>query len=111
MTGQLPPAIKGLGALRVLSLVETNISGTIPDDIGEMKSVEMIWLDHNPLMGGALPGSLSQLKLSVLELHRSSFSGVLPPLHFDAIADCTLNDLTFACPLPPGAGACGAACE
>ena len=32
------------------------------------------------------------------------------PLHWAQIPDCTLNGLTFACPLPSGADQCGAKC-
>jgi hypothetical protein len=105
------PNIDAMAQLRVLSLVETKISGTVPDTIGSMPALEMVWLDHNPFLGGALPSSLSKLKLSVLEVHRSNFSGVLPPLDYGSIADCTLNDMQFECPLPEGAAACGAACN
>ena len=62
----------------------------------------MLWLDHNPMLGGQLPPSFAQLtKLSAVELHHSGFNGVLPPLDWAQIPDCTLNGLTFAC---PGAG-------
>lgn len=70
----------------------------------------MIWLDHNPLLSGPIPTGLATLELSVLELHRSNFSGVLPELNYTAIPDCTLNDLVFQCPLPRGAETCGALC-
>ena len=74
----------------------------------------MLWLDHNTKMTGPLPASLSKIgnQLSVLELHFSGFSGrtMLPALPFDNIPDCTLNGLSFACPLPAGADTCGAVC-
>ena len=65
---------------------------------------------------------MSQLKLSVLEVHYSNFSGVLPPLDCLGIADCTLynqrwpsmptaGNNVFACPLPHGADSCGAVCR
>jgi hypothetical protein len=77
-----------------------------------MSNLEMLWLDHNPQLGGAIPRSFIGLtKLSAFELHHSNFSGALPPLEWAKIADCTLNDLVFDCPLPQGADTCGAACH
>ena len=87
-----------------------------------MPSLSMLWMDHNPALGGSIPLSFSQLHLSVLELHYSNFSGALPPLDFLSIADCMLyNDRwrapatavaaagnnVFACPLPEGGESCG----
>lgn len=110
--GEIPDSFLGLDHLVALSLVDTSISGSLPARMGEMTALEMIWLDHNPLLGGPVPSSLAMLpRLSVLELHRSNFTGVLPPLNYLNIADCTLNDLAFVCPLPHGAAACGAACR
>jgi hypothetical protein len=48
-----------------------------------MTGLQMVWLDHNPSLGGVVPASLSQLaNLTVLELHRSNFTGVLPALNY-----------------------------
>ena len=110
--GALPPTFTQMKELRVLSLVQTAITGTLPDDIGlKMPLIEHIDMDHNRLLGGTLPSSLSNLKLWFLELQRSNFSGMLPPLDFGPIFDCSLTDMQFACPLPEGAAeACGAVC-
>lgn len=110
--GTIPPAFTGMKHLKSLSLVDTQISGSLPLEMGSMTGLEMIWLDHNPSLGGKIPESLLQLSnLSVLELHRSNFTGVLPALDFATIQDCTLNNLVFDCPLPAGAETCGAVCR
>lgn len=108
--GQLPSSIGSLSALVSISLVGTKITGTIPDTIGDARALSMVWLDHNPTLGGEIPASFSKLKLTAFELHMSKFTGKLPALDYANIPDCTLNGLVFQCPLPPGAETCGAVC-
>ena len=113
VTGTIPASIAKLDALAALSLVGTRLTGSLPAEIGTMRGLEMLWLDHNPHLGGAIPGSFKGLdgQLTAFELHHSNFSGPLPELAWAAIPDCTLNDLVFDCPLPRGAETCGAACK
>jgi hypothetical protein len=111
--GTIPSTIGDFTALVALSLVATNITGSIPDNIGDMTSLEMVWLDHNTLLEGEIPQTLSQLsgQLSVFEAHGTALTGSLPDgVDWASIPDCTLNGLTFNCPLPEGAETCGAAC-
>ena len=110
LIGELPPSFTNFKQLRSLSFVDTKIGGVLPANMGDMTALEMIWLDHNPELGGVVPASLAKLDLSVLELHRSGFEGTLPPMAYTEIPDCTLNDLVFKCPLPDGANTCGALC-
>lgn len=112
-SGKLPDSITNLTHLRALSLVMTNIQGGLPENMGKMMDLSMIWLDHNTMLGGALPASISNLpNVSVLELHHSPFNGPLPRgIDYSKIPDCTLNGLTFDCPLPKGAETCGAVCK
>ena len=79
-----------MARLIALSIVSTDVHGVIPAALGEIPALGMVWLDHNPSLGGALPLSMARLELSVLELHYSNFSGALPPLDYLGIADCTL---------------------
>lgn len=110
LIGELPPSFTNFKQLQSLSFVDTKIGGVLPANMGDMTALEMIWLDHNPELGGVVPASLAKLDLSVLELHRSGFEGTLPPMAYTEIPDCTLNDLVFKCPLPEGANTCGALC-
>lgn len=115
-TGVIPESFTNLTHLQSLSLVDSNIYGSLPESLGNMASLSMIWLDHNPKLGGAVPASMANLaNISVLELHHSGFSGVLPGgIDYSKIPDCTLNGLLFDCPsgtLPQGAATCGAACK
>ena len=113
VAGTIPAALGKMDALVALSLVGTRLTGTIPDAIGALPNLEMVWMDHNPTLGGAIPQSFAGLsgKLQAFELHMSGFSGVLPVLDWAAIADCTLNGLVFKCPLPKGAETCGCTCK
>ena len=113
VVGTIPAAIAELDAVVALSLVGTRLHGSLPPQLGKMASLEMLWLDHNPDLSGPIPASFEALspKLTAFELHRSNFTGRLPKLDWAAIADCTLNDLVFDCPLPEGAETCGAACR
>eukprot|EP00908_Phaeocystis_cordata_P024327 Transcript_6791.p5 GENE.Transcript_6791~~Transcript_6791.p5 ORF type:complete len:83 (-),score=32.31 Transcript_6791:249-497(-) len=82
--------------------------------MGDLAALEMLWLDNNPLLNGSIPASLVRLggRLTAVELSNSAFGGVLPALPWSRIPDCTLNGLTFDCPLPPGAAtSCGARCR
>lgn len=116
--GVLPASIGQLRHLVALSIVSTGLTGEVPPSLGSIKGLEMIWLDHNPTLGGPIPLTFNQLNLSVLEIHYSNFSGALPPLDYLDIADCTMyNDRwsnagggRFDCPLPRGAESCGAVC-
>ena len=111
--GQLPAEIGDFNALVALSIVESSLIGTLPEELGHLPALEMLWLDNNHHLGGAVPPSMIKLgeRLSVIELSRSNFSGPLPALPWAAIPDCTLDGLTFECPLPAGAGtSCGARC-
>ena len=86
--------------------------GAVPDGLGELPNLRMLWLDHNPKLGGPIPQSFAKLKnLVAFELHFSGFNGPLPAINFADIPDCTLNGLTFDCPLPENAFICAAACK
>ena len=111
--GILAEEIGNMSALVALSIVESNIRGPLPDTFGQLRSLEMLWMDNNKKLGGPVPPSLNLIghQLTVIELARSNFSGSLPYLPFASIPDCTLGGTMFACPLPPGADtACGATC-
>ena len=120
VSGALPPSAGNLTALAALSLVGTQLTGTVPEAVAALPSLSMVWLDHNPSLGGAVPasfggrgGASGLAPLTAFELHMSNFSGRLPEdIDYAGIPDCALNGpQTFACPLPPGAETCGATCE
>jgi len=110
--GQLPEVLGLFDALVSISFVQTALTGTLPVSLGLLPNLQMIWFDHNPTLGGVIPDSWSNLRgVSAFELHSCLFHGRLPRMDYASIADCTLNNLVFDCPLPPGAETCGAACK
>jgi hypothetical protein len=113
LVGEIPAALGDMDALIALSLVGTRLTGTIPEAVGALPNLEMVWMDHNPTLGGAIPASFVARsgQLQAFELHTSGFNGTLPALDWASIADCTLNGLVFDCPLPKGAETCGCTCK
>jgi len=110
--GVLPELLGEFEALVSISFVQTSLTGTLPVSLGLLPNLSMIWFDHNPTLGGEIPDSWSNLKdVTAFELHSCAFHGRLPMMDYANIADCTLNNLVFDCPLPPGAETCGAACK
>ena len=47
VTGVLPASISQLQHLVALSIVNSGLVGHLPPSLGEIQSLEMIWLDHN----------------------------------------------------------------
>ena len=74
-------ACDGVGsAARVvdLDLVDNNLTGTIPEELGQLRGLESLDLGGNHLKG-TVPSSLSQLtKLTSLTLYDNGLSGRLP---------------------------------
>lgn len=114
ITGTIPPSFTGLSRLAALSIVDSNLGGELPAAMGDLSSLKMLWMDHNPKLVGNIPASFERLSLNVIELVGSGFSGKLPQMSFTDIADCVLGGagkMIFDCPLPPGAETCGAVCK
>lgn len=79
LQGELPNSIGQLPkSLEVLSLVANKISGTIPQDIGNLTNLKLLYMDKN-LLTGNLPDSLGNLPyLFVLSLSQNKLSGQIP---------------------------------
>ncbi|KAI9156027.1 hypothetical protein H9P43_009137 [Blastocladiella emersonii ATCC 22665] len=89
LTGTIPDSIGTLNSLEVLYLTNNNLQGSIPASIGDLRKLEILVLSFNGLRG-PLPSSLSNLvDLKRLELYSNEFSGELPILP-QSITDCTL---------------------
>ncbi|KAL3700834.1 hypothetical protein R1sor_018856 [Riccia sorocarpa] len=61
-----------------LLLSKSNISGTIPVEISQLKNLTEIHLDNNKLTGEIPPSLLSLTKLKILKLDNNSLSGPIP---------------------------------
>lgn len=63
-------------SLRVLILFKNELSGIIPEEIGDLPNLEHLDLSHNALTGG-LPASLERLiKLRQLHVEHNQLSGI-----------------------------------
>jgi len=79
LTGQIPPLeLLKLEHLQTLNLsYNENITGPIPPQLGDMKSLRRIFLHHNSLTG-TIPQELSKLDLDSLNLHLNELTGTIP---------------------------------
>ncbi|KAL4633928.1 hypothetical protein ACB092_04G159100 [Castanea dentata] len=69
-----------VNSLTILSLKQNQISGSIPEEIGQCKELTHLYLSGNKF-SGSLPNSLSQLvNLKRLDISDNNFNGELPDL-------------------------------
>lgn len=106
LTGNIPPEIGELIKLEVIDFRSSKFSGTIPPEIGKLKSLRKVNLSSNNL-DGPLPVEIGELtNLQSLDLSRNNFTGELPAsvtnLTLLESLDLTANELTGN--LPPNIG-------
>ncbi|XP_020082693.1 probable leucine-rich repeat receptor-like protein kinase At5g63930 [Ananas comosus] len=78
LSGEIPDEIGDLWALQNLNLSQNHLSGSIPDNVGKMKYLESLDLRMNNL-SGTIPQSLSALTyLNHLNLSYNNLSGPIP---------------------------------
>ena len=59
-----------------LVFTNNNLTGTLPDELSGLSSVEELALQDNPQLHGTIPSSIGQLvKLQMLSLMNASLSG------------------------------------
>ncbi|KAF0904567.1 hypothetical protein E2562_035461 [Oryza meyeriana var. granulata] len=93
-----------LGVAATLNFSDNGITGTIPPEIGKLKTLQVLDVGHNNLSGG-IPTELSSLaRLQILDLRWNRLTGTIPPalnkLHFLAVFNVEYNDLYG--PIPTG---------
>ncbi|KAF7078184.1 hypothetical protein CFC21_082658 [Triticum aestivum] len=94
LQGALNGIIK-LTNLVTLDLGKNELSGNIPDSIGELKRLEEIHLGHNN-MSGELPSAHSNCtNLITVDLKANQFSGELTKVNFVSLSKLRKLDLVF----------------
>ena len=89
-----------------LNLAENNLSGTLPDSVGQLNQLTNLSLYRNQI-GGAIPTTLGQLsQLSGLGLFENNFSGTIPSTLGQLVnltyIDLGSNELTGSIPVSLG---------
>ena len=79
LTGTLPSEIGQLPNIRGLDLTENRITGPIPPEIGQLRSLQDLIMLNNQLTG-EIPPEIGQLgNLATLHLDNNQLSGSIPP--------------------------------
>ncbi|MFS7956091.1 putative protein kinase RLK-Pelle-LRR-XII-1 family [Helianthus anomalus] len=80
LTGKIPPRILQLSSLSItLNLSQNNLFGSLPTEVGDLKTLTALDLSYNSL-SGKIPSSLGSCgSLSSLSLKGNLFQGMIPP--------------------------------
>ena len=103
LTGPIPPELANLRSVERLNLAENRLSGGIPAEFGELASLELLRLDDNELTG-PIPPELANLRsITDIDLGRNRLSGGIP-VEFGELASLEwldLDDNELTGPIPP----------
>ncbi len=67
------------GHVAKIVLSGNNLSGSIPNEIGDFPSLTELWLDRNPNLGGSLPTTLGNLSnIQKLFINNDAIAGSIP---------------------------------
>ena len=79
LTGTIPPELGGLASLAELSLGDNRLTGPIPSELSNLTNLRELWLNDNQLTG-MTPAELGSLdNLEVLSLSGNELTGPIPP--------------------------------
>ncbi|KAF8042945.1 hypothetical protein BT93_A1318 [Corymbia citriodora subsp. variegata] len=101
LAGYLPKST-GNSSLKFLDLSSMGFSGVLPESIGDLHSLQILWL-YRCSFTGSIPSSLSNLtRLTHLELSYNEFSGQVPPTlsSLDQLSLLDLSSNNFEGPIP-----------
>ena len=106
LTGQIPPQLGDLAAMSMLALNGNNLTGSIPAELGDLAALSVLSLSRNNLTG-SIPAELGDLAaLKGLYLEDSGVTGSIPPQLGELAALEYLvfqnNDLTGSIPAALG---------
>ena len=78
LSGTIPPELGQLSRLTRLDLHGNRLKGTIPSELGQLSNLEVLHL-HNNELSGAIPSELGNLsRLKDLNLHNNRLDGIIP---------------------------------
>ena len=102
ISGQIPPRLGELSALKILSFHINYLTGGIPPELAGLSELRDLDFHGNPL-GGTIPPELANLSnLEALDLNATGLTGAIPPgfskLSNLEILDLGQNDLTGSIP-------------
>ena len=106
LSGQIPPELGDLPALKWLWLDSNELSGSIPAELGNLGSLDELRLDKNSL-SGSIPPELGRLAHLVhLRLHENGLAGPIPSEleNLASLNSLSLNDNDLSGPIPPELG-------
>ena len=106
LTGTLPAEIGRLRNISRFDLSGNRISGPIPPEIGQLRSLERLYMPHNQLTG-EIPPEIGQLvNLTSLAFAHNQLSGVIPPElgKLQSLLNIWLSDNRFSGGIPPELG-------
>uniref|UniRef100_A0A0E0K2E7 non-specific serine/threonine protein kinase n=1 Tax=Oryza punctata TaxID=4537 RepID=A0A0E0K2E7_ORYPU len=93
LTGTIPQTLGDVTSLKVLYLYENQLSGSIPDKIWQLSNLVQLVLGENNLSGG-IPQALHNLSsLEILGLEFNMLGKALPPNMGDALSNLQLLNL------------------
>jgi hypothetical protein len=79
MNGNIPQELGNLASLQVLELFDNELTGNIPSELGNLTNLTTLWLSSNQL-SGSIPAELANLaNLTRLLLYANQLSGSIPP--------------------------------
>jgi len=78
ITGTIPTEVGLLKSMASFSMTNATLTGTIPTEIGNMSGLRRLWLFNNQL-SGSVPVELKKLTdLEILEVHHNKLKGEMP---------------------------------
>ena len=95
LTGPIPEALGQLNNLQALYLTGNQLTGVIPEVLGQLNNLRYLYLNHNQLTG-PIPEALGQLNnLQALYLTDNQLTGCIP-LALRTVPNDDLDDLGLA---------------
>ena len=106
LTGEIPQALGQLNNLKYLDLGYNQLTGLIPGTLGQLDSLQVLDLGYNQLTG-TIPKTLGQLNnLQVLDLTDNQLTGTIPKTlgQLDSLQSLNLTDNQLTGEIPQALG-------